>query len=157
MGLSSLLLVERQRLDQEERERAARLEASRLPRLPDGFNRDEARRAIIAALGKARMPGQLYVALQNGLPSLSDAAMFELYQEVTEEFRERRLGDPVGEAEEPKVAAPPAPVESKPEQTPEAQPSVEAKDEPAKEPEAPADAPSADEAKGTKKDGRRGR
>lgn len=148
MGLSSLLLVERQRLDQEERERAARLEASRRKPLPDGFNRDEVRRAIIASLGKAGMPGQLYVAVQNGLPSLSDGALFELYQEVCEEAHRHD-----SEPEEPKTADPPAALaESKPEPTPEAEPPADAKDEPAKEPE-----PATDEPKGSKKDGRRGR
>lgn len=142
MGLGALLLVERQRQEKAERERAALREAEKRPRLPEGFDRDTARRAIIAELGR-HFRGQLFVVLQNGLPSLSDAAMHELYCEATEdadsrrERRERRERDP----------EPPEPTEAKPKP---AEPPAEA---PELEPKAPADEPKPE----GKKDGRRGR
>lgn len=155
MGLGALLLVERQRQEKAERERAALREAEKQPKLPESFDRDSARRAIIAELGR-HFRGQLFVALQNGLPSLSDAALYELYCEATEDEDSRRerheRRERAREPEpppEPTKAEEPEPVEPAP--APEAPPPAEepkAEEQPAPQPEPKPEG---------KKDGRRGR
>lgn len=153
MGLSSLLLVERQRQEKAEQDKAALREIERRPRLPEGFDRDEARRAIIADVGRhtGGMPAQLFIAMQNGLPSLSDGAMYELFCD---------LGLDRKEEPEARREPPPAP-EPKPEPEPEPPPVAEASAEPVGEPVGeplPAEPPPPEPAEDTKqKGGRRGR
>ncbi len=146
MGLSSLLLVERQRQEKAERDKAALREIERRPRLPEGFDRDEARRAIIAEIGRHRggMPPQLFIAMQNGLPSLSDGAIHELFCD---------LGLDRKEEPEARREPPPAP-EPKPEPKQEPPAADAGGEPPSAEPPPPEPEPA--EAK-SKKDGRRGR
>lgn len=153
MGLSSLLLVERQRQEKAEQDKAALRELEGRPRLPEGFNRDEARRAIIAEIGRHRggMPAQLCIAMQNGLPSLSDGAMLELFCDLGLDRKE----EPEGRYEPP-PAPEPAP---KPEPPPAAEAAPERVGEPVGEKvgePVPAEPP-ATEPDAKKKDGRRGR
>jgi len=145
MGLSSLLLVERQRQEKAERDKAALREIERRPRLPEGFDRDEARRAIIAEIGRHRggMPPQLFIAMQNGLPSLSDGAMHELFCDLGLDRKE----EPEARREPPPASEPP----------PVAEASAEPVGEPVGEP-VPAEPPPPEPAEDTKqKGGRRGR
>lgn len=145
MGLSSLLLVERQRQEKAERDKAALREIERRPRLPEGFDRDEARRAIIAEIGRHRggMPPQLFIAMQNGLPSLSDGAIHELFCDLGLDRKE----EPEARREPPPASEPP----------PVAEASAEPVGEPVGEP-VPAEPPPPEPAEDTKqKGGRRGR
>lgn len=107
MGLGALLLVERQRQENAERERAALRQAPARAAIPDGFERDATRRAIIGALA-GRFSGQLFMALQNGLPSLGDEALYELFCEVAEPPKAEPEPEQPDEASqpEPSVAEP---------------------------------------------------